>query len=364
MEETYFFNKLCWVCLSEESNMISLANDRKVEIDDHSPISLYDLLKYVTNANVFYVDGPYLICNNCKLQAFAAYGFKKRCHLSSTIFQKCGLVACDGNLDRSLDVDLLPAPSEKKSTNALLDTESEEIKEECVKIEELTENLEENFFENSSVFEIIHEDVVPPSKSRNHSKVLCTICGVERSRSGIKAHMLRHNNIKNHACPFCERRFNDKGNLKVHIRIHTGVHPYVCDICGKTFIQSTGLRTHKRIHDNVKPYKCNICPYATRTSSHLQLHIKRHKGVKNYHCLHCDYSACSKAELSYHLLKHSNEKPHVCGVCGKCFARYKGLKIHQKSHTGEKPYDCQLCTKKFTQAHSLRSHLKNVHKVT
>ncbi|KAK5650832.1 hypothetical protein RI129_001861 [Pyrocoelia pectoralis] len=362
--------------------MTSLADKGQIEIDDdHAPISVYDLLKYVINMNVFYIDGPYLICNSCKLEARAAYIFKKRFALSSTIFKECGLKACKDDLYSTSDTNLLETSDERIDETELTkfswaSTENEEVKEDFIKLEALNEEFQQNLFENGSVFEIVHEDdsisvnnnesntACKPKKVRSHTKVLCNICGIERSRSGIKAHMLRHANVKNHTCPFCEKKFNDKGNLKVHIRIHTGVHPYVCDICGKSFIQSTGLRTHKRMHDNIKPYKCNICTYASRTSSHLQLHIKRHNGVKNYHCLHCDYSACSKAELTYHLLKHSNDKPHICGVCGKSFARYKGLKIHEKSHTGEKPHLCELCEKRFTQAHSLRSHLRNVHKLS
>ncbi|KAF2905165.1 hypothetical protein ILUMI_01011 [Ignelater luminosus] len=402
MNEDHFFSKLCWVCLAEENDMSSLlSEDVKIQIDsNHAPVSLCDLLTYIVQSEIFYIGGPHLICNNCKIQACAAYKFKKRCEISSKILKKCKLEVCrkedypirtidasNSIVAQAVNEDIEIFNLENNIDNVNEDEDEtcllfDKIELESVKDDETEQRHEGESSENKDAIYLIvdgrnHQAIsstsdisyLPDPIAENArlpnpspKKFLCSVCGLQKSRNSIRQHMLRHANLKNHTCPYCQKKFNDKGNLKVHVRIHTGVHPYVCDICGKKFIQASGLKTHKRMHDNVKPYKCHICTYSTRTSSHLQLHIKRHIGVKNYHCEQCDYSACSKAELKYHLAKHSNDKCHICKTCGKGFTRYKGLKTHEKSHTGEKPHICELCGRGFTQAHSLRSHLRNIHK--
>lgn len=54
MNEDHFFSKLCWVCLAEENDMISLLDeDVKMQIDsNYAPIALCDLLIYIVQSEV------------------------------------------------------------------------------------------------------------------------------------------------------------------------------------------------------------------------------------------------------------------------------------------------------------------------
>jgi len=76
-------------------------------------------------------------------------------------------------------------------------------------------------------------------------------CGkIFTTRFSLRRHTLTHMNIKQHKCPYCEKRFALAQYLKEHIYIHTGERPFVCKFpsCGKSFRQAGKLSIHKKIH--------------------------------------------------------------------------------------------------------------------
>lgn len=49
-----------------------------------------------------------------------------------------------------------------------------------------------------------------------------------------------------HECPTCHRRYHTKQILKQHIMIH-GEKTYLCSVCGKGFYNNAGLQTHIKV---------------------------------------------------------------------------------------------------------------------
>jgi hypothetical protein len=66
-----------------------------------------------------------------------------------------------------------------------------------------------------------------------------------------QTHLNRHNDVKPHGCPKCERRFVEKGELRKHDNaVHLKLRPFVCqmpsvkegDICPRSFATHGNLK--------------------------------------------------------------------------------------------------------------------------
>ena len=60
----------------------------------------------------------------------------------------------------------------------------------------------------------------------------------------LNQHERRHNNIRRHACEYCDKRFRTGSDLREHIRTHTGEKLYKCDHCDYACIQKGNLKKH------------------------------------------------------------------------------------------------------------------------
>ncbi len=74
-----------------------------------------------------------------------------------------------------------------------------------------------------------------------------------RTKFSLKRHYLSHLGVKQHQCPYCEKRFALAQYLSEHVNIHTGEKPFVCSYpsCGRCFRQAGKLSLHKKQHSRL-----------------------------------------------------------------------------------------------------------------
>lgn len=151
---------------------------------------------------------------------------------------------------------------------------------------------------------------------RNHMKteheeptILKCFCGKEFNlRHKLTTHIKRtHNNIRDHECESCQRRFFTPKEKKVHIlKCHTPgyVDPTVhyCDVCGKRYSSSKSLRTHMKHHQEPE-WKCNFegCNKGFISKLLLNNHEKIHLGQRDFQCHQCEKSFFSSNHLRRHI---------------------------------------------------------------
>ena len=89
-------------------------------------------------------------------------------------------------------------------------------------------------------------------------------------------------------CPICKEKI-DKTYLKKHVRtIHEGKrdHIYKCEHCGKEYVEKKCLRAHIKRHENVRDEKCNQCGKLFLSTETLRRHIGNvhNKGNQKIKC--------------------------------------------------------------------------------
>ena len=80
-------------------------------------------------------------------------------------------------------------------------------------------------------FGSFYQKFVPIAKSTGRTSVKNCFEGV------LSQHERRHNNIKRHACEYCDKRFHTAKDLREHTRTHTGEKLYKCDHCDYACVQ-------------------------------------------------------------------------------------------------------------------------------
>lgn len=154
-----------------------------------------------------------------------------------------------------------------------------------------------------------------------------------RTKTSIRNHIRHvHQDVREHSCDICGRKFSDKRFAMDHRRIHTGERPFVCDLCGKTFTQRASLYVHLQLHEGLRKHACSMCSKRYITSSALSMHMKRHKNELNFVCASCGKAFIDGKQLRDHMAVHSDRRPFICEICTRGFKLMKHLKQHQRTH--------------------------------
>lgn len=77
---------------------------------------------------------------------------------------------------------------------------------------------------------------------------VCDKCGHSfRMPDQLQMHLLRHNQIKNFACPECPKKFYNSYMRNMHLRErHRGEKPWSCNYCNKSFSNGSCRKKHER----------------------------------------------------------------------------------------------------------------------
>lgn len=138
--------------------------------------------------------------------------------------------------------------------------------------------------------------------------------------------------------------------------VHNEIREHVCETCGKRFKTKSALKTHNKSHSDIRAYPCKLCSYAGRTASGLYTHMTQHANDQ----IVCDVCAkifTSRRRLNDHKWRiHNPEKKHECSFCLKKFAQKSKLTVHIRVHTGDRPYSCKLCARAFARSEVCRAH--------
>ena len=184
----------------------------------------------------------------------------------------------------------------------------------------------------------------------------CTLCNsVLKSATGLKIHMLTHNNFQ---CKYCGIQLGSQMSLNKHEQRHrlTESTPhYKCKHCDLTWVRKHYHEKHEKLCAG--PHTCNHC---NKTYSNLRL-LKKHKRSRcpansnsykksRVMCTYCG-KMLHKRNIKDHSIQHTGVSPHCCCVCGQFFRSRRTLLRHERFHkeTGKvnlsEAYQCRYCNK-------------------
>ena len=199
-------------------------------------------------------------------------------------------------------------------------------------------------------------------KNHKGGRFLCDWCPLRfDNRSAARIHEATHKG-QEPRCYVCSKQYADRYSLRYHLRTHGIGRQIRCEYCSKAFSKPSRLAAHVRSHHkNIRDFACPSCDKAFKTRVHLNNHFRQHSGEKPFECPVCHEKFRHKASMISHARKHDGQRPYCCEICGKTFREPSTLKAHSRVHTGDKPYTCLDCGKSFTQRAGLNYHRKASH---
>lgn len=151
-------------------------------------------------------------------------------------------------------------------------------------------------------------------------------------RCAARASRVPGDDVRDHACAQCGRRFTARSTLRMHWRTHTNERPYACEECGKRFRRGTTAKKHVLfVHRKQRDHRCPVCGKAYFTATQVRMHMKWHTGVRNHVCAACGKAFLTKKALAEHgKMVHDGPGGFVCATCGKAYKTMRYLVVHRK----------------------------------
>lgn len=213
----------------------------------------------------------------------------------------------------------------------------------------------------------------------------CPVCG--KTVLDVKRHHETvHENVRNHQCESCPKKFYKKSGLERHIlTVHQKQKNFVCDVCDRAFGEKSLLLRHTRRHLATKTsFYCTICKkYVDEIKGHYD---SVHKDLP-HKCEHCHRRFLQRREWNNHVTtRHTKFRSFLCQLCGKGFVEKYQLKRHFRCHINvdgvneddvmklienidktiskdkRRSFNCKFCDKKFKRKQAIENHLIREHK--
>jgi KRAB domain-containing zinc finger protein len=225
-----------------------------------------------------------------------------------------------------------------------------------------TQSIEKKFKCQQCPKSFEKRDNLSQHEKTHNPKVNCGNINKKASKSSIKHHMKRHENIKKFNCDHCSVGFARKGALVSHMWKHRSDKQFNCTECNRGFNNIYDFKIHLLSHStNPRPFQCDLCPKSYPTKRWIKDHLMAMHSELIFKCDKCDFTTKWKESLSSHKRRHSNAKPFSCSMCEKKFKTKAHVKNHQAVHRTAKNFECKTCGKFLKSQNSLRQHERTVH---
>lgn len=165
-------------------------------------------------------------------------------------------------------------------------------------------------------------------------------------------------------CPICYKAFSNKERVQKHMMVHGSDEnkPMKCDICLKRFLNNSALACHVRTHyKGRKQFECPICKENFDHVLKLKLHVPIHCENNVYTCPHCKKTFKQYCVIRKHIRAFHTDKKFVCKECPARFHNHDKLKIHMLKHSDHREFLCAGCGKQFKRKDKLTQHCKRMH---
>ncbi|XP_073831211.1 uncharacterized protein isoform X1 [Musca autumnalis] len=185
-----------------------------------------------------------------------------------------------------------------------------------------------------------------------------------RNYSIFQNHLRTHSKDKDVECQICNKRCSTIYRLRNHIQsVHNNIYQHICDICGKKFKSKPAFQKHYDEHQGiVEPAaQCSICGAWLKNSFSLKVHLTIHEDTE-FPCDICGKLFQTKKNLSRHKRYwHRLERNLKCSYCEKIFREKRNLDEHMATHTETQLYACPHCGKESRSKSNMYVHVKRQH---
>lgn len=160
-------------------------------------------------------------------------------------------------------------------------TKQQHICEICGHVSNSASNLKFHSYTHMNKSEYPHACPLPNCQRRFTSKYQ------------LHVHTLRHQDIRIYECSECGAMKVFLSELKIHMNYHSKEKQYPCQQCSLVFNSSGNLSRHRRIvHENVRNFACQYCERKFTTKEVCRYHEMTHTGEKPEECPECGKANC------------------------------------------------------------------------
>lgn len=204
--------------------------------------------------------------------------------------------------------------------------------------------------------------------AKAHASITCKECGITLpNMQALATHSLEKHRPGVFRCPWCPRRFHDRGKYNYHLAGHMG--QYRCPGCGRNFVEKPSLNYHMKKYAKF-PLHFQGCQTTVQEISFEKPFLSsgatdhQNRALTVMVCDLCNATFINKGTYTRHMNKvhpghqgRSMDNSFVCDICGNVFWSRMNLTMHKKIHDKKFPCTYPGCTKRFWARSMMRKHV-------
>nr|XP_054760156.1 zinc finger protein 808-like [Lytechinus pictus] len=214
-----------------------------------------------------------------------------------------------------------------------------------------------------------HSSHIGNHYAKAHSSITCKECQITLpNMQALAVHSLDKHRPGVFRCPWCPRRFHDRGKYNYHLAGHMG--QYRCPGCGRNFVEKPSLNYHLKKYEKFPEHfqgRQKVVQEISFEKPFLSSGITDHQNreLVVMVCELCNATFLNKGGYTRHMNKvhpgHQGrpmEKSFICDICGNVFWSKTNLMMHKKIHDKKFPCTYPGCTKKFWARSMMKKHME------